>query len=134
MIKLEHIGIAVLNLERAIPLFEKILNTHCYKTEMVESEKVMTAFFQQAEIKVELLESLADDGIISRFIQKKGEGIHHLAFEVENLEKEIERLRDEGFAFVGEIPKNGADNKRIVFLHPKETNGVLIELCEEIKH
>jgi len=134
MIKLEHIGIAVLNLERAIPLFEKILNTHCYKTEMVESEKVMTAFFQQAEIKVELLESLADDGIISRFIQKKGEGIHHLAFEVENLEKEIERLRDEGFAFVSEIPKNGADNKRIVFLHPKETNGVLIELCEEIKH
>ncbi len=134
MIKLEHIGIAVLNLERAIPLFEKILNTHCYKTEMVESEKVMTAFFQQAETKVELLESLADDGIISRFIQKKGEGIHHLAFEVENLEKEIERLRDEGFAFVSEIPKNGADNKRIVFLHPKETNGVLIELCEEIKH
>lgn len=133
MIKLEHVGIAVKDLGVSIPLFEKLLNTHCYKTETVESEKVSTAFFRNGDTKVELLESLASDGVIAKYLEKKGEGIHHLAFEVENLEKEIERLKAEGFVFVDETPKKGADNKRICFLHPKATNGVLIEICEEIK-
>jgi methylmalonyl-CoA/ethylmalonyl-CoA epimerase len=100
---------------------------------VVESEKVRTAFFQKGESKVELLESLEEDGVISKFIEKKGEGIHHLAFEVENIENEVERLRAEGFIFINEIPKKGADNKMICFLHPKNTNGILIELCQEIK-
>ncbi len=133
MTKLEHIGIAVSNLDDSIPLFEKLLNTACYKTEVVESEQVRTAFFQKRDTKVELLESLDIKGVISRFIEKKGEGIHHLAFEVENIHFEIERLKKEGFIFINETPKKGADNKLICFLHPKETNGVLIEICQEIK-
>ncbi len=132
MIKLEHIGIAVNSLEASIPLFEKLLNTNCYKTEVVESENVRTAFFQKRDTKVELLESSAPDGVIAKYIEKKGEGIHHLAFEVENIEKEIERLQNEGFVFVNNVPKKGADNKLICFLHPKETNGVLIEICQEM--
>ena len=132
MNKLEHIGIAVSNLEVSIPLFEKLLNTNCYKTEVVETEKVRTAFFQKRDIKVELLESSYPDGVIAKFIEKKGEGIHHLAFEVENIENEIKRLQNEGFVFVNTLPKKGADNKLICFLHPKETNGVLIEICQEV--
>lgn len=134
MIKLEHIGIAVSNLEVSIPLFEKLLNTNCYKTEVVESEKVRTAFFQKRDTKVELLESSHPDGVIGKYIEKKGEGIHHLAFEVENIVEEVERLEKEGFVFINKEPKKGADNKMICFLHPKETNGVLIEICQEIGH
>lgn len=133
MNKLEHIGIAVKDLRLSIPLFTKIFNTPCYKTEEVESEKVKTAFFRNGETKVELLESSAPDGVIARFIEKKGEGMHHIAFEVENIEKEIRRLQKEGFIFINETPKRGADNKLVCFLHPKETNGVLIEICQEIK-
>lgn len=133
MKKIEHIGIAVKSLNTSIPLFESLLNTPCYKKETVESEHVNTAFFQNWETKVELLESLTQDGVISKFIEKRGEGIHHIAFEVENIEIEIERLKKNGFEFINEIPKKGADNKRICFLHPKTTNGILIELCEEIK-
>lgn len=134
MIKLEHIGIAVANLEVSIPLFEKLLNTTCYKTEIIESEKVRTAFFQKRDTKVELLESSHPEGVIAKYIEKKGEGIHHLAFEVENIIEEIARLENEGFIFINKEPKKGADNKMICFLHPKETNGILIEICQEIDH
>ena len=132
MKNVEHIGIAVKNLDISIPLFERLLDTSCYKTELVESENVKTAFFQKGETKVELLESLEAEGVISRFIEKKGEGVHHLAFAVENIEDEIKRLKAEGFNFVNDTPKKGADNKLICFLHPKDTNGVLIELCQEL--
>lgn len=132
MINIEHVGIAVKDLAASIPLFEKLLNTPCYKMETVETEKVKTAFFQKRETKVELLESLSDEGVISKFIEKKGEGIHHLAFEVEDILKEIERLKEEGFVFINEVPKKGADNKLVCFLHPKTSNGVLIELCQAI--
>lgn len=128
----EHIGIAVKDLTISIPLFSKLLNKSCYKTEMVESEKVKTAFFQNGDTKVELLESLDNEGVIARFIQKKGEGLHHIAFAVKNIQAEIERLQNEGFVLLSNIPKKGADNKLVCFLHPKETNGVLIELCQEI--
>ena len=133
MKKVEHIGIAVKNLKLSIPVFERLLNTVCYKSELVESEKVNTAFFKKGETKVELLESIEPDGVIAKFIDKKGEGVHHLAFEVENIEEEIRRLRGEGFNFISEIPKKGADNKLICFLHPKSTSGILIELCQQIK-
>jgi len=133
MIHPEHIGIAVKDLNISVPLFEKLLKTFCYKTEMVESENVKTAFFKTGETKIELLQSIKDDGIISKFISKKGEGLHHIAFEVENIYDEIERLKQEGFIFLNEEPKKGADNKMICFIHPKSTNGVLIELCETIK-
>lgn len=133
MKKIEHIGIAVKDFTVSIPLFEKILNTTCYKNETVENEKVNTAFFQKGETKIELLESVEADGVIAKFIEKKGEGIHHIAFEVENIETEMHRMQSEGFILLNEKPKRGADNKLICFLHPKETNGVLIELCQEIK-
>lgn len=133
MQKVEHIGIAVKSLAQSVPLFEKLLNTSCYKTEAVESEKVNTAFFLQGDTKVELLESTGHDGPIARFIDKKGEGIHHIAFEVEDIEAEMERLKAEGFVLLQEKPKAGADNKLICFLHPKSTNGVLVELCQERK-
>ena len=132
MDKIEHIGIAVKDLSVSIPLFAKLLNTECYKTETVETEKVRTAFFQKGETKVELLESLAPDGVIARFIEKKGEGMHHIAFSVKNIEMEMERMKQEGFTLLNEKPKKGADNKLVCFLHPKNTNGVLIELCQEI--
>lgn len=131
MKNVEHIGIAVKNLKTSVPLFEKLLNTSCYKTETVESEKVLTAFFKIRETKVELLESTDPEGVIARFIEKKGEGLHHLAFEVENIEEEMERLKKEGFILLNDKPKQGADNKLVCFLHPKSTNGVLIELCME---
>jgi methylmalonyl-CoA/ethylmalonyl-CoA epimerase len=132
MKQIEHIGIAVNNLENSIPLFEKLLKTNCYKTETVESEKVATAFFACGESKIELLQSLNTDGVIAKFIDKRGEGMHHIAFLVDDIYTEIKRLKTEGFAFINEDPKIGADNKLICFLMPKETNGVLIELCQEI--
>ena len=132
MLKVEHIGLAVKSLETAIPLFEKLLNTECYKTEIIESESVNTAFFKQGETKIELLESTSTDGIITRFIEKKGEGMHHIAFEVADLAAEMQRLKEEGFTLLNETPKPGADNKLVCFLHPKGTSGVLIELCQEI--
>ncbi len=131
MLKVEHIGIAVRDFANAVPLFEKLLNSQCYKQETVESEQVNTAFFRQGETKIELLESSNPDGVIARFIDKKGEGIHHIAFEVADIYAEMERLRSEGFVLLNEQPKNGADNKLVCFLHPKGTNGVLIELCQE---
>ena len=133
MLKIEHIGIAVNNLSDAVPLFEKLLNTSCYKTESVESEKVNTAFFKKGESKIELLESTNPDGPIAKFLEKKGEGIHHIAFEVANIEEEIARLQLEGFVLINDKPQPGADNKLICFLHPKNTNGILVELCMEIK-
>ncbi len=133
MLKVEHIGIAVSDLATAIPLYEKLLNTVCYKTETVASENVQTAFFQKGETKIELLESTAADGVITKFIEKKGQGIHHIAFEVEDIEAEMKRLAAEGFILLNESPKPGADNKLVCFLHPKSTNQVLIELCMERK-
>jgi len=132
MQKVEHVGIAVKSLSASIPLFEKLLNSKCYKTEMVETEKVNTAFFRKGETKIELLESLEENGVISRFIDKKGEGIHHIAFDVTDIRMEIDRLKKDGFILLNEVPKKGADNKLVCFLHPKSTNGVLIELCQEI--
>jgi methylmalonyl-CoA/ethylmalonyl-CoA epimerase len=131
MNKVEHIGIAVKSLDVSIPLFEKLLNTVCYKTEFVDSEQVNTAFFQKGETKIELLESTNNNGVISKYIEKKGEGIHHIAFDVSDIEAEMKRLSDEGFVLLNDKPKTGADNKLICFLHPKNTNGVLIELCME---
>ena len=133
MLKVEHIGIAVKTLAESVPLFEKLLNSQCYKTEVVESEKVNTAFFKTKDTKIELIESIEKNGVISKFIDKKGEGLHHIAFEVDNIETEMERLKNEGFILLNDKPKKGADNKLICFLHPKSSNGVLIELCEEIK-
>ena len=133
MQKVEHIGIAVKSLDTAIPLFEKLLNSLCYKTELVETEKVNTAFFKQGTTKIELLESTDPDGIITRFIEKKGEGLHHIAFDVADIKAEMLRLQAEGFVLLNETPKLGADNKWVCFLHPKGTNGVLVELCEERK-
>ncbi|MBN8833989.1 MAG: methylmalonyl-CoA epimerase [Niastella sp. SCN 39-18] len=133
MLKTEHIGIAVKNLKEAISLFEKLLNSSCYKTEMVESEQVNTAFFKQGDTKIELLESLSADGVIARFIEKKGEGMHHIAFETADIYAEMKRLQEEGFILLNEKPKPGADNKLVCFLHPRSTHGVLIELCQEIK-
>ena len=132
MKKVEHIGIAVKSFTNSIPLFEKLLNTDCYKTEMVESENVNTAFFKQGETKIELLESTDPDGVVAKFIEKKGEGVHHIAFEVDDIEAEMERLKKEGFILLNEKPKKGADNKLVCFLHPKTTNGILIELCQSI--
>jgi methylmalonyl-CoA/ethylmalonyl-CoA epimerase len=133
MQQVEHIGIAVKNLDISIPLFEMLLNTSCYKTETVDSENVKTAFFQTGSTKIELLESSTSDGVISKFIEKKGEGIHHIAFEVKDIEAEMKRLSSEGFQLLNEIPKKGADNKLVCFLHPKGTNGVLVELCQSIR-
>jgi methylmalonyl-CoA/ethylmalonyl-CoA epimerase len=133
MQKIEHIAIAVRSIASAIPIYEKLLGTPCYKKEEVASERVTTAFFKTGETKIELLESTDQKGVIARFIEKKGEGLHHIAFSVENIEEEIKRLKQEGFEFISEVPKQGADNKLICFLHPKHTTGVLIELCQEIK-
>lgn len=130
---LEHIGIAVKDLNASISLFEKLLQVKSYKTETVESENVATAFFQSGETKVELVATTTTDGTIAKFIEKKGEGIHHLAFAVEDIVAEMERLKAEGFVLLNEKPKKGADNKLVCFLHPKGTNGVLIELCQDIQ-
>ena len=132
MKKIEHIGIAVKNLETSNSLFHKLLGVPSYKTELVESEGVKTAFYKVGEHKIELLEATTLESPITKFIEKRGEGIHHIAFEVDNLEAEIKRLKKEGFEIINENPKEGADNKRVVFLHPKSTQGVLVELCQEI--
>ena len=132
MDKIEHIGIAVRSLEEAIPVYEKLLNTSCYKQELVENENVNTAFFLTGESKIELLESTSPEGVINRFIERKGEGMHHIAFAVKDIHAEMKRLKENGFQLLNEEPKKGADNKWVCFLHPKKTNGVLIELCQEI--
>ncbi|MFK7925255.1 MAG: methylmalonyl-CoA epimerase [Bacteroidia bacterium] len=131
--KVEHIGIAVRNLTDSDNLFSRLLGQSAYKQEGVESEGVNTSFYQMGETKVELLEATHDDSPIARFIAKRGEGIHHLAFEVEDIEAEMKRLEGEGFRLLNETPKKGADNKLICFLHPKDTNGVLVELCQSIE-
>lgn len=131
MQKVEHIGIAVKSLSAAIPLFEKLLNVPCYKTETVETENVTTAFFKTGETKIELLEATGEHGVLKKFIDRRGEGLHHIAFEVADIEAEMARLQTEGFTLLHETPKQGADNKRVCFLHPKDTAGVLIELCQK---
>src|SRR5882757_9770666 len=133
MQKVEHIGIAVKDLDISIPLFEQLLNTPCYKTKQVDSEQVTTAFFQKGTTKIELLQGIAPDSVITRYIEKKGEGMHHIAFEVADIHAEMQRLATAGFTLLSDTPKPGADNKLICFLHPKGTNGVLIELCMERK-
>jgi methylmalonyl-CoA/ethylmalonyl-CoA epimerase len=133
MNKVEHIGIAVRSLTDSIFLYEKLLNTTCYKIEEVATEEVNTAFFKTGDTKIELLESTSATGVINKFIEKKGEGIHHIAFDVTDIEAEMERLKKEGFILLSDTPKQGADNKLVCFLHPKTTNGVLVELCQEKK-
>ena len=130
----EHIGIAVKDLDTSISLFEKLLNTSCYKREIVESENITTAFLKTGETKIELLEDKKQDGVINKFIEKRGEGIHHIAFEVEDILAEISRLKESGFIILNEEPRKGADNKLVCFLHPKSTNSVLVELCQQIKN
>ena len=130
MPKIEHIGIAVKDLNEAVERFSKLLNTSPYKTEKVESEGVSTVFFETGESKVELLESTDPNGPIGKYISKKGEGIHHIAFDVDDIQSEIERLKGEGFDVIGDI-REGADNKLVCFIHPKSANGVLIELCQD---
>jgi methylmalonyl-CoA/ethylmalonyl-CoA epimerase len=131
--KIEHIGIAVKDIEASNKLFRVLFNKPSYKMEEVESEGVKTSFFQVGESKIELLQATNENSAIAKFISKKGEGMHHIAFEVENIEFEIERLQKEGYKLIHDIPKLGADNKKIAFLHPKSTNGVLVELCQEIR-
>ena len=133
MQKIEHIGIAVKDLNKSNDLFTKLLGKPPYKTETVESEKVNTSFFQVGESKIELLGATNEESAIAKFIEKKGEGIHHIAFAVEDIEKEVDRLKVEGFQTISDKPKQGADNKLVFFFHPKSTNGILIELCQEIK-
>jgi methylmalonyl-CoA/ethylmalonyl-CoA epimerase len=131
--KAEHIGIAVKNISQSVKLFEILLNSPCYKTEVVESENVTTAFFKAGESKIELLEASSEESAIAKFIEKRGEGLHHIAFEVENIEEEMARLKEKGFQLLRDKPFRGADNKMVCFIHPKSCNGVLIELCQEIK-
>jgi methylmalonyl-CoA/ethylmalonyl-CoA epimerase len=133
MNKIEHIGIAVKDLETANQVYSKLFGKTPYKTETVESEGVSTSFFKVGESKIELLEATNADSAIAKFIEKKGEGIHHIAYAVENIKAEMERMRAEGFIVLNDEPKKGADNKLVCFLHPKSTNGVLVELCQEIK-
>jgi methylmalonyl-CoA/ethylmalonyl-CoA epimerase len=133
MKKIEHIGIAVKDLGRSNELFRKLFGKEHYKTEAVESESVTTSFFMMGESKIELLEATSDNSPISKFIEKRGEGIHHIAYEVDDIREEMNRLREEGFQLLNEEPKRGADNKLVCFLHPKSTNGVLVELCQEIR-
>jgi len=131
MKKLEHIGIAVKNLDESNALFAKLLGKPHYKVEEVESEGVRTSFFEVGGIKIELLEATRADSPIAKFIEKRGEGIHHLAFDADSIEDKMKELSEQGFSLLSDTPKSGADNKEIVFLHPKTTNGVLIELCQE---
>lgn len=133
MLKVEHIGIAVKDLSASIQLFEKLFNTDCYKVEDVAAEKVNTAFFKIGDTKIELVASSSEDGVIAKYLEKKGEGMHHIAFDVADIYAEMKRLLEEGFTLLNETPKKGADNKLVCFLHPKGTNGVLIELCQEIE-
>ena len=130
--KIEHIGIAVKDLQTSIPLWEALLNTPCYKTEAVEREGVETAFFRTGDNKIELLQSTREDGPIGKFVAKKGEGIHHIAFAVTDIRAEMKRLMALGFELLSGEPKPGADGKEVVFLHPKSANGVLVELCADV--
>ena len=131
--KIEHLGIAVKDLNKSNELFKKLLGKQSYKIEAVDSESVTTSFFKVGDQKIELLEASEPNSTIARFIERRGEGMHHLAFHVESIDEEIERLEKEGFEFVSKTPTKGADNKMVVFLHPKTTNGVLVELCQEIE-
>jgi methylmalonyl-CoA/ethylmalonyl-CoA epimerase len=133
MKQIDHIGIAVSDLEKAVETYEALLNTECYKREKVESEKVDTAFFRTGESKVELLGATDPGSVIHTFIEKRGEGIHHIAFEVDDIVAEMKRLSDAGYRLLNEKPKVGADNKLVAFIHPKESHGVLIELCQSIR-
>ncbi|MBL1232346.1 MAG: methylmalonyl-CoA epimerase [Flavobacteriales bacterium] len=133
MQKIEHIGIAVKDIKKVTETYTKLFNQSPYKTEAVESENVITTFFKMGENKIELLEATSEESAIYKFIEKKGEGIHHIAFDVDDIYTEMERLSKEGFIVLNEQPKKGADNKLVCFLHPKSVNGVLIELCQEIK-
>lgn len=133
MKKIEHLGIAVKDLESANNIYAKLFNQQPYKTEVVESEGVSTSFFKVGENKIELLEATNPNSAIAKFIEKKGEGIHHVAFDVDDIYAEMERLKKEGFIILNEEPKKGADNKLVCFVHPKSANGVLVELCQEIK-
>lgn len=130
---IDHIGIAVKDLEAAVKTYETVLNKPCDKRELVESEKVETAFFNTGESKVELLGATTPDSVIAKYVEKKGEGLHHVAFEVDDIHAELDRLRKEGFNILNEQPKDGADNKLVAFIHPKDNNGVLIELCQSKK-
>jgi methylmalonyl-CoA/ethylmalonyl-CoA epimerase len=132
--KIEHIGIAVKNINESNELFKKLFGKDHYKIEAVESEGVSTSFFMLGETKIELLQATNENSAIAKFIEKKGEGIHHIAYEVDNIENEMTRLKGEGFEIINAQPKDGADNKKICFLHPKSTNGVLVELCQERNH
>jgi len=131
--QLEHLGIAVNNIEESDKLFRLLLGSTYYKTEAVESEGVTTAFYNGGNVKIELLEATKENSPIAKFIEKRGEGLHHVAFEVEDIEKRMEELREQGFRLLNEKPKRGADNKMICFIHPKDTNGILVEMCETIK-
>lgn len=133
MQKIEHLGIAVENLEEANELFTKLLGKEHYKVEEVDSEKVATSFFQIGDTKIELLEATAETSAIHKFIQKRGKGIHHIAFDVDDIYREMKRLESEGFELLNEVPKEGADNKLVCFLHPKSTGGVLVEICQDKK-
>lgn len=132
MNKIEHIGIAINNLNHAVSIYEKLLNAAVYKVEDVQSESVKTSFLKCGPNKIELLEATSDNSPIARFIAKKGEGIHHIAFEVDDIVAEMQRLKQEGFILLNDEPKFGADNKLVCFVHPKSANGVLIELCQEV--
>ena len=132
ILKVEHIGIAVKSIERSNDLFAKLFGKSSYKTESVEREGVSTSFFKMGETKVELLEAINNESAIAKFIDKKGEGIHHIAFEVDDIKSEMKRLEAEGFTILSQEPMKGADNKLICFLHPRSTNGVLVELCQDI--
>lgn len=133
MRKIEHLGIAVKSIEESTKIYETLLGSKCYKLEEVASEHVKTAFFQIGDSKIELLEASSEDSPIFKFIEKKGQGIHHIAYDVEDIYAEIERLKAEGFQMITETPKAGADNKIIAFLHPKSTDGILVELCQDKK-
>ena len=133
ILRVEHIGIAIKEMDSANKLFESLLGISNYKMEEVVSENVITSFFKTGDTKIELLEATSDNSPISKFIEKKGQGIHHIAFETDNIVAEMQRLKDLGFELLSDQPKKGADNKLICFLHPKSTNGVLVELCQEIK-
>ena len=132
MRKIEHIGIAVKDLNKSTVLFEKLLGERHFKTELVQGEKVITSFFQVGETKIELLQATDESSPIATYLEKKAEGVHHIAFDVKNIMEEVVRLKNEGFEILNETPKLGADNKLVVFLHPRSTNGVLVELCQEL--
>lgn len=133
MLRIDHVGIAVKDLQQAVAKYEAILGTVCYKVETIETEKVKTAFLKIGESKIELLEAIDDNGVIVDFLNKKGEGIHHIAYEVADIYHEIERFKEQGFTILNESPKKGADNKLVCFIHPRDCNGVLTELVQSIK-